>query len=102
MSEQEDKPSGHGIPDSLREAIEGAFAAGGRTRDRATEISEKTLDRAQDLVDQLGRRSHEARDTLEGMRLVARDDLDRVERRIEELTRRVEELERKSGTGPDG
>ncbi|MCO5315245.1 MAG: hypothetical protein M9938_03660 [Solirubrobacterales bacterium] len=101
MSEKEDSKSGRGIPESLREAIEGAFDATTRTRDRASELSGKTMDRAQGLVGEVSRRGQEARDTLEGMRLVARDELVAIESRLSELTDRVEQLERKARSGPD-
>lgn len=87
MPDRGDKAGGRGIPESLREAIEGAFAATERTRDRATEISGRTIDRAQDLV---------------GVKLVAREELREIEERLDRLTRRVEELERDSGRERDG
>lgn len=102
MPQSGDRPHGRGIPDALKDAIEGAFDAAGRTRDRAGEISEKTLDRTQGLVDQVSRRGQEARDTLEGLRLVSRDELARIEQQIEDLSQRVKELEGGSGPGSDG
>lgn len=102
MPRSGDRSHGRGIPDGLRDAIEGAFEAAGRTRDRASEISGKTLDRTHGLLDEVSRRGQEARDTLEGLRLVSRDELARIEQRIEELAKRVEELEGRSGPGSDG
>lgn len=101
MPQKGDRTGGKGIPESLREAIEGAFAATERTRGRASELSGRTIDRAQDLVDQMSRRGHEARDTLEGMRLVAKDELRAIEERLERLTRRVDELERDAAREKD-
>lgn len=98
--EGEDRSKARGIPEGLREAIEGAFVATGRTRDRASELSEKTLDRAQGLVDEVARRGQEARGTLEGMRLTSRDELKQIEDRLEELSRRVDQLERGSTQEP--
>lgn len=103
MAEADDRSGGgRGIPDTLREAIEGAFEATARTRDRATELSGKTMDRAQGLVGEVSRRGQEARDSLDRMRLVAHEELKQMEERLDALSRRVEELERKSGRGPDG
>jgi len=76
---------GRGLPDGLREAIEGAFAATGKTRDRA-----------QNLVDEFTKRGQDARGTLEGMRLVSRDDMRKLEDNIAALSKRVAELEGKS------
>lgn len=102
MSESEEKSGGRGVPDGLREAIEGAFAATERTRGRAQDLTGKTRDRAQGLVDEVSKRGQDARGTLEGLRLVSRDELRQVERRVEELARRVAEIEQNSKSEPDG
>jgi len=102
MAETGEKGGGRGIPDGLRDAIEGAFAATERTRGRAQDLTGKTRDRAQGLVDEVARRGHEARGTLEGLRLVSRDELRKIEDRVEELSARVAELEQKSKSKPDG
>ncbi|MBK5110082.1 MAG: hypothetical protein JJE10_01800 [Thermoleophilia bacterium] len=109
MAEREDSGSTgtgdegpRGIPDGLRDAIEGAFAATGKTRDRAQDLTDKTRAQAQDLVDGVSRRGSEARGTLEGMRLVNRDDLRDLEIAIEELTSRVAKLEAKPKPQVDG
>ena len=89
---------GRPVSDSLREAVEGAFAATGLTRDRAQEIGDRTRDRAQDLADEVSRLGRDARDALEGMRLVSRDEIAGLTGRIEEIEARLRVLE--SGTGP--
>jgi predicted nucleic acid-binding Zn-ribbon protein len=85
--------SQRGIPDNLREAIEGAFAATEKTRQ---ELTEKTMGRAHELADEMSRRGDEARGTLEGMRLVSRDELRALEQAVDELSSRVASLEAKS------
>lgn len=85
MAQSNDSEGTRGLPDGLREAIEGAFAATGKTRDRA-----------QSLVDEFTKRGQDARGTLEGMRLVSRDDMRKIEENIELLSSRVAKLERKS------
>ncbi len=102
MPDKEDKDSGRGIPDGLREAIEGAFAATEKTRVQAQGLSEKTRDRAQGLVDEVSKRGQGARGTLDGLRLVSRDELRQLEDQIEELSSRVAELEAKSKPQVDG
>ena len=99
----ESDPSGGGRPisDSLREAVEGAFAATGLTRDRAQDLSDRTRDRAQDLVGEVSRLGRDARDALEGMRLVSRDEIEELSGRIEELEARLGALESKSGPDPE-
>lgn len=102
MADESSKESGRGLPDGLRDAIEGAFAATEKTRGRAQDLTGRTRDRAQDLVDGVSKRGLDARGTLEGLRLVNRDDLSVVESRIDELTRRIEQLESESGSKNDG
>ena len=51
-----DKSGGRGVPDGLKEAIEGAFAATERTRAQAQDLTEKTRGRAQELVDEVTKR----------------------------------------------
>lgn len=102
MADSEDRDSGRGIPDGLREAIEGAFAATEKTRAQAQGLSEKTMDRAQGLVGEVSRRGHDARGTLEGMRLVSRDEIRSLEEKIDRLSNRVAELEAKSKPQVDG
>jgi polyhydroxyalkanoate synthesis regulator phasin len=97
-----DKSGGRGVPDGLKEAIEGAFAATERTRAQAQELTEKTRSRAQGLVDEVTRRGSDARGTLEGLRLVSRDELRQLEERIDEISSRLAELERKSKAQPEG
>jgi len=82
----------------LREAIEGAFAATEKTRDRAQDLTGRTMDRAQGLVDEVSRRGMDARGSLEGLRLVSRDELHSLETRLEELAERVAKLESGSGS----
>jgi polyhydroxyalkanoate synthesis regulator phasin len=101
MADESSKESGRGLPEGLREAIEGAFAATEKTRGRAQDLTGRTRDRAQELVDGVSRRGLDARGTLEGLRLVNRDDLSAVELRLEELARRVEQLESESGSKND-
>ncbi|MGK2954258.1 MAG: hypothetical protein ACSLFI_01115 [Solirubrobacterales bacterium] len=102
MPDKEDKESGRGIPDGLREAIEGAFAATEKTRAQAQGFSDKTRDRAQGLVDEVSRRGSDARGTLEGLRLVSRDELRELEDKIEALSSRIAEIEAKSKPQVDG
>ena len=97
-----DKSGGRGVPDGLKEAIEGAFAATGRTRAQAQDLTEKTRGRAQELVDEVTKRSSDARGTLEGLRLVSREELRRLEERIDDISSRMAELERKSKSQPEG
>lgn len=111
MTDSTEKPAGNGGPgegsagggrpisDSLREAVEGAFAATGLTRDRAQDLSDRTRDRAQDLVGEVSRLGRDAREALEGMRLVSRDEIAELNGRIEELEARIKALE--SGAGPN-
>jgi polyhydroxyalkanoate synthesis regulator phasin len=101
MADESGKESGRGLPEGLREAIEGAFAATEKTRGRAQDLTGRTKDRAQELVDGVSRRGLDARGTLEGLRLVSRDELSAVERQVAELTRRVEQLEAESGSKND-
>ena len=91
MAQSKDSEGTRGLPDGLREAIEGAFAATGKTRDRA-----------RSLVDEFTKRGQDARGTLEGMRLVSRDDMRKIEENIELLSSRVAKLERKSKPEADG
>jgi len=102
MPDKEDKESGRGIPAGLREAIDGAFAASERTRAQAQGLSDKTRAQAQGLVDEVSRRGQDARGTLDGLRLVSRDELRIIEDRIEELSSRIAELEAKSKPQVDG
>lgn len=97
-----EKSAGRGVPDGLKEAIEGAFAATGRTRAQAQDLTEKTRNRAQGLVDEVTRRGSDARGTLEGMRLASREEVRQLEERIDELSRRLDELERKPDAQPEG
>ena len=97
-----EKSSGRGIPDGLKEAIEGAFAATEKTRAQAQGLSEKTRSRAQGLVDEVTRRGSDARGTLEGLRVVSRDELKQLEDRIVRLSARIDGLERKSKSEPEG
>jgi polyhydroxyalkanoate synthesis regulator phasin len=90
------------MPDGLKEAIEGAFAATERTRAQAQDLTEKTRSRAQGLVDEVARRGSDARGTLDGLRLVSRDELRQLEDRIDEISSRLAELERKSKSRPEG
>ncbi|HMW44857.1 MAG TPA: hypothetical protein PKD47_03110, partial [Solirubrobacterales bacterium] len=55
-----EKSGGRGVPDGLKEAIEGAFAATGKTRAQAQDLTEKTRNRAQGLVDEVTRRGSDA------------------------------------------
>lgn len=114
MGENEsDKSVGRGIPDSLKEAIEGAFAATERTRAQAQDLTEKTRSqaqgltemtrsRAQDLVDEFNRRGSGAKETLDGLRLVSRDEIRNLEEKIESISTRLAELEGKSKSQPKG
>jgi len=102
MADKEEKEGGRGIPDGLREAIEGAFAATEKTRAQAQGLSDKTRDRAQGLVDEVSKRGSDARGTLEGLRLVSRDELRDLEAKIDELSSRVAELEAKPKPQVDG
>lgn len=114
MSDSTENPAGNGdsggtssgggrpISDSLREAVEGAFAATGLTRDRAQDLGDRTRDRAQDLVGEVSRLGRDAREALEGMRLVSRDEIDELSARIEELEARLAALESGSGPDPEG
>ena len=97
-----EKPSGRGVSDSLKEAIEGAFAATERTRAQAQDLTEKTRSRAQDLVDEMSRRGSDARGTLEGLRLVSRDELRQLEEKIDRISRRIDDLEQNSKAKPEG
>lgn len=91
MAQSNDSEGTRGLPDGLREAIEATFAATGKTRDRA-----------QSPVDEFTKRGQDARGTLEGMRLVSRDDMRKIEENIELLSSRVAKLERKSKPEADG
>ncbi|HMT05313.1 MAG: hypothetical protein KDB48_10080 [Solirubrobacterales bacterium] len=103
MSESgEDKSGARSVPDGLKEAIEGAFAATGRTRAQAQDLTEKTRSRAQGLVDEVSKRGSDARDTLEGLRLVSRDEMRQLEEKIDDISSRLAELEQKSKSQPEG
>lgn len=90
------------LSDSLREAVEGAFAATGLTRDRAQELSDLTRDRAQDLVGEVSRVGQEAREAFEGLRLPGRDEFDALNERVERLEQRLDQLDGASGRDSDG
>lgn len=97
MAEQSDsKPeSSEGerpLSDSLREAVEGAFAATGLTRDRAQELTGRTRDRAQDLVGEVSRMGQDAREALESLKLVGRDEFEALVEQVERLEKQVTEL----------
>ena len=109
MAEPEDSGSSgeegegpRGIPEGLRDAIEGAFAATEKTKDRAQGLSDKTRDRAQVLVDEVSKRGSDARGTLEGMRLVNRDDLRDLELAIAHRSSRVAKFEAEAKPQVDG
>jgi polyhydroxyalkanoate synthesis regulator phasin len=102
MAEDSSTEGGRGLPEGLREAIEGAFAATEKTRDRAQDLSGRTRDRAQGLVDEVSRRGIGARGTIEGLRLVSRDELRALEQRVEELSERLSMLESRSGSEDEG
>jgi BMFP domain-containing protein YqiC len=89
------------ISDSLREAVEGAFAATGLTRDKAQDLSDRTRDRAQDLVGEVSRLGRDAREAFDGMRLVSRDEIADLSGRLEEIEARLEALESTAGTNPE-
>ena len=86
-------PSGRPLSDSLREAVEGAFAATGLTRDRVQDLGDQTRDRAQDLVGEVSRLGRDAREALEGMRLVSRDELADLSERLAGIEARIEAIE---------
>jgi polyhydroxyalkanoate synthesis regulator phasin len=94
--EEKDGQQGEGggerpLSEGLREAVEGAFAATGLTRDRAQEISDRTRETAQDIVGEFSRMGQDAREALEGLRLVGRDEFDALVERVDELERRLGE-----------
>jgi hypothetical protein len=99
---QDPQSGGRPISDSLREAVEGAFAATGLTRDRAQDLSDRTRDRAQDLVEEVSRLGRDAREALDGMRLVSRDEMAGLSDRIAGIEARLEALESRSGHDSDG
>lgn len=102
MADESSGESGRGLPEGLREAIEGAFAATEKTRDRAQDLTGRTRDRAQELVDGVSRRGLDARGTLEGLRLVNRDELGALERRVDDLVKRIKQLEAETGSKNEG
>ncbi len=102
MADDSDTDGARGLPDGLRDAIEGAFAATEKTRGRAQDLSGRTKDRAQGLVDEVSRRGIGARGTIEGLRLVSRDELRLLEAQVEELAERLAELESRSGSEDEG
>lgn len=102
MAEDSSTEGGRGLPEGLREAIEGAFAATGMTRGRAQDLTGRTKDRAQGLVDEVSRRGVDARGTIEGLRLVSRDELRALEAQVEELSERLSRLESQSGSADEG
>jgi polyhydroxyalkanoate synthesis regulator phasin len=102
MADEPKTEGGRGLPDGLREAIEGAFAATGKTRGRAQDLSGRTKDRAQGLVDEVSKRGLDARGTLDGLRLVNRDELRALELEVERLSERLSRLESQSSSETDG
>lgn len=102
MPEDSGTEGSRGLPEGLREAIEGAFAATEKTRGRAQDLTGRTRDRAQGLVDEVSRRGIDARGTIEGLRLVNRDELRALEARVDELSERLAELESRSGSDDEG
>jgi polyhydroxyalkanoate synthesis regulator phasin len=102
MADEEQSEGGRGLPEGLREAIEGAFAATEKTKDRAQNLTGKTRDRAQGLVEGVSRRGSGAKDTLEGLRLVSRDELRSLEEQIDLLSQRIARLESGSGNKAEG
>ena len=97
MAERDENEGGRGLPDGLREAIEGAFAATGKTRGRAQDLTGKTRNRAQGLVEGVSRRGSATKGTLDGLRLVSRDELRALEDRLEQLSARIDQLESENG-----
>ena len=90
------------LSEGLREAVEGAFAATGLTRDRAQELTGRTRETAQDIVGEFSRMGQDAREALEGLRLVSRDEFDSLADRVEELERRLGGSAGGADEGADG
>lgn len=90
------------LSDGLREAVEGAFAATGLTRDRAQELTGRTRETAQDIVGEFSRMGQDAREALEGLRLISRDEFDSLVDRVEELERRLADSTAGADKGADG
>ena len=82
--------------------MEGAFAATGLTRDRAQELTGRTRETAQDIVGEFSRMGQDAREALEGLRLVSRDEFDSLADRVEELERRLGGSAGGADEGADG
>jgi polyhydroxyalkanoate synthesis regulator phasin len=77
-----------GLPEALRAAIERTLAA-------TAGPASGTRERAQELLDEVARRGHEARERLtRQMRIATGEELHELVEQIESLQRRVEALER--------
>jgi hypothetical protein len=91
MSEEEERGeegfSGRGMSDGFRDALEGAFEATGKTRERAQDLT----DRVMDEVTRLGQ---DARGAIAGLGATGGEGLEALEERVRQLEERLVELER--------
>lgn len=82
------------MSDGFREALEGAFAASGKTRERVQDLTDQ-------VVDEVTRLGQDARGAIAGLGTVSGEDLESLEERVELLEQRLAELERRAGTGDE-
>ena len=88
----EDRVSDRGMSEGFREAIEGAFATTGLTRERAQDITDR-------VVDEVTRLGQDARGAIAGFGSPGAEDLESLEARIKRLEDRLSELERRGAPG---
>lgn len=82
------------MSEGFREALEGAFAATGRTRERVQDLTDQ-------VVDEVSRLGQDARGAIAGLGAAGGEDLESLEERVEVLEQRLAELERRTGAGDE-
>lgn len=80
------------MSEGFREALEGAFAATGRTRERAQDITDR-------VVDEVTRLGQDARGAIAGFGSPGGESLESLEARVRQLEDRLTELERMGAPG---
>jgi polyhydroxyalkanoate synthesis regulator phasin len=96
MAEEEKEESGvfdRGMSEGFREALEGAFEATGKTRERAQDLTDR-------VVDEVTRLGQDARGAIAGLGVTGGESLEALEERVRRLEERLAELERET-TGND-